>query len=74
MILVDAESLSVEPAQIELGDRVALLGRLAIPDRGLRMVLREAEPVLIIPQSQATARSAMKASSVSPERWLMMLR
>ncbi|HZX93678.1 MAG TPA: hypothetical protein VFE90_04125 [Myxococcales bacterium] len=35
---------------------------------------REAEPVLIIPQSQATARSAMKESSVSPERWLMMVR
>ena len=31
---------------------------------------REAEPVLIWPQPQATARSAMVVSSVSPERWL----
>ena len=32
--------------------------------------LREAEPVLIMPQFVATARSAIVASSVSPERWL----
>src|SRR5690606_27580938 len=30
---------------------------------------REAEPVLIWPQFNATAKSAMVASSVSPERW-----
>src|SRR4029077_20011414 len=31
--------------------------------------VREAEPVLICPAPVATARSAMKVSSVSPERW-----
>ena len=31
--------------------------------------VREAEPVLICPALVATARSAMKVSSVSPERW-----
>ena len=31
--------------------------------------VRLAEPVLIWPALVATARSAMKASSVSPERW-----
>jgi len=36
--------------------------------------LRLADPVLIIPQSQATDRSAMKVSSVSPDRWDMMVR
>ena len=35
--------------------------------------VREAEPVLIWPAPVATARSAMKASSVSPERWEMTL-
>jgi len=33
--------------------------------------VREALPVLICPAPQATARSAMKVSSVSPERWEM---
>lgn len=32
---------------------------------------REREPVLICPQFKATERSAIKASSVSPERWDM---
>jgi hypothetical protein len=31
--------------------------------------VREAEPVLIWPVPMATTRSAMKVSSVSPERW-----
>src|SRR5208337_3065558 len=31
--------------------------------------VREAEPVLIWPAAVATAKSAMKVSSVSPERW-----
>jgi hypothetical protein len=35
---------------------------------------RQALPVLIWPLRVATARSAIKASSVSPERWLMMKR
>src|SRR6185437_6909179 len=35
--------------------------------------VRLAEPVLIWPALVATARSAMKVSSVSPERWEMML-
>ena len=34
--------------------------------------VRLAEPVLIWPAPVPTARSAMKVSSVSPERWLMM--
>ena len=34
--------------------------------------VRLAEPVLIWPALVATARSAMKVSSVSPERWLMI--
>src|SRR5215470_20426190 len=34
--------------------------------------VREAEPVLIWPAPVATARSAIKVSSVSPERWEMM--
>src|SRR6266446_5554239 len=34
--------------------------------------VRLAEPVLIWPAAVATARSAMKVSSVSPERWEMM--
>ena len=33
--------------------------------------LRQGAPVLIWPVLQATARSAMVVSSVSPERWLM---
>ena len=33
--------------------------------------LRDAEPVLIWPAAVPTARSAMKVSSVSPERWEM---
>jgi len=35
--------------------------------------VRLALPVLIWPAPVPTARSAMKVSSVSPERWLMML-
>ncbi len=35
--------------------------------------VRDAEPVLIIPQFVATVRSAIVESSVSPERWLTML-
>jgi hypothetical protein len=34
--------------------------------------VREAEPVLICPALVATARSAMKVSSVSPERCEMI--
>ena len=34
--------------------------------------VREALPVLIWPAPVATARSAMKVSSVSPERWEMI--
>src|SRR5690606_38533584 len=36
--------------------------------------LRLAEPVLIWPAFTATARSEMKVSSVSPERWLITFR
>jgi hypothetical protein len=35
---------------------------------------RAGAPVLIWPQSVATARSAIVVSSVSPERWLIMQR
>ena len=35
--------------------------------------VRVALPVLIWPAPVPTARSAMKVSSVSPERWEMML-
>ncbi|OQA09946.1 MAG: hypothetical protein BWY67_01245 [Bacteroidetes bacterium ADurb.Bin397] len=34
---------------------------------------REAEPVLICPVFKATAKSAIVLSSVSPERWLIMV-
>ena len=46
-ILLDAEALLIERAEIELRARVALVGRLAIPARGARIVGRRAEPLLV---------------------------
>src|SRR5690606_26224367 len=57
--------------------RAASPSSCSICSRRLYLAVRSerlAEPVLICPAFTATARSAMKVSSVSPERWLMTLR
>src|SRR4030042_3388662 len=57
--------------------RAALPSSASMSSRRLYLAMRserETDPVLICPTPVATARSAMKVSSVSPERWEMTAR
>ena len=71
----------VPPARQRTTRRPRFTGRAAVLVLVLAVLtvsyassLRAGAPVLICPQSVATARSAIVVSSVSPERWLIMQR